>query len=99
MDTSTEIASHFNNKYSLNIDRSIVSKILAKKDRWINLNLECQEVNVIRHHDVKFPFLEKTMTCWVEQIMGRGVILTELLIKEKAQNLLNLFIIMYMVIN
>jgi len=54
-------------------------------------------VNVIRHHDVKFPFLEKTMTCWVEQIMGRGVILTELLIKEKAQNLLNLF--MYMVIN
>ena len=87
MDTSTEIASHFNYKYSLNIGRSTVSK---KKDRWIN------QVNVIRHHD---PFLEKTMTCRVEQIMGRGVILTELLIKEKAQNLLNLFIIMYMVIN
>jgi len=95
MDTSTEIASHFNNKHIV-IYRSTVSKILAKKDRWINLNLECQEVNVIRHHD---PFLEKTMTCRVEQIMGRGVILTELLIKEKAQNLLNLFIIMYMVIN
>ena len=59
------------------IDRSTVSKILAKKDRWINLNLKCQEVNIIRHHDVKFPFLEK--------VMGRGVILTELLIKEKTQ--------------
>ena len=71
MDTSIEIASHFNYKYSLNIDRSTVSK---KKDRWIN------QVNVIRHHD---PFLEKTMTCRVEQIMGRGVILTELLILRR----------------
>ena len=26
-----------------------------------------------------------SMTCWVEQMMGRGIILTELLIKEKAQ--------------
>ena len=27
MDTSTEIASHFNNKYSLNLDRPTVSKM------------------------------------------------------------------------
>ena len=83
--TSTDIASYFNNKYSINIDRSTVSKILSTKDRWIDLNLESQETSVVRHRNVKFSFLEKVMTCWVEQMMGRGIILTELLIKEKAQ--------------
>ena len=54
--TSTDIASYFNNKYSINIDRSTVSKILSTKDRWIDLNLENQETSVVRHRNVKFPF-------------------------------------------
>ena len=58
---------------------------MSTKDRWIDLNLESQETSVVRHRNVKFPFLEKGITCWVEQMMGRGIILTELLIKEKAQ--------------
>jgi len=59
--TSTDIASYFNNKYSINIDQSTVSKILSTKDRWIDLNLESQETSVVKHRSVKFPFLEKVM--------------------------------------
>ena len=31
----TEIAAHFNAKYDLNIDRTTISKIINKKDKWL----------------------------------------------------------------
>ena len=33
----TEIEAHFNAKYSLNIDRTTISKIINKKDKWLHV--------------------------------------------------------------
>src|SRR4051812_9619254 len=38
-----------------------------------------------RHREVKFPLLEHAMGIWVENVIARGVTLTNLLIKEKAK--------------
>ena len=32
-----EIAAHFNAKYDLNIDRTTISKIINKKDKWLDI--------------------------------------------------------------
>ena len=32
-----EIATYFNSKYSLNIDRMTISKIINKKDKWLSI--------------------------------------------------------------
>ena len=36
----TEIAAHFNAKYDLNIDRTTISKIINKKDKWLDITFE-----------------------------------------------------------
>jgi len=33
----TEIAAHFNAKYGLNIDRTTISKIVNKKNKWLHV--------------------------------------------------------------
>ncbi|CAB4490037.1 hypothetical protein RhiirA1_451356 [Rhizophagus irregularis] len=38
-----------------------------------------------KHKEVKFPALEHAMSLWVENVTASGVILTDLLIKEKAK--------------
>ena len=80
-----EIANYFNSKYNLNIDRSTISKIMNKKDKW--LSIEGKEVSdkIFKHRKVKFPLLDEAMGFWVEQMTAKGVILTEVLIKEKAE--------------
>jgi hypothetical protein len=80
-----DIANHFNEKYpNLNIERSTISKILAQSDRWKAINAE-DLVQTFRHKEVKFPVLEHAMSLWVENVTAGGVILTDLLIKEKAK--------------
>lgn len=79
-----DIAKHFNEKYSnLNIERSTVSKILSQSDRWKAVNEDSTQT--FRHREVKFPVLEHAMSLWVENVTAGGVILTDLLIKEKAK--------------
>ena len=48
---------------------------------------------IFRYKGVKFPELDRAMNLWVENITANGVILTDLLIKEKARffaNVLNI---------
>ena len=33
----TEIAAHFNAKYGLNINRTTISKIINKKNKWLHV--------------------------------------------------------------
>ena len=53
----TEIEAHFNAMYGLNIDRTTISKIINKKDKW--LHVEGGSKTVFKHRRVKFPLLEK----------------------------------------
>ena len=80
-----DIANHFNEVYpNLKIERSTISKILAQSDRWKAINTE-DSAQTFRHKEVKFPVLEHAMSLWVENVTAGGVILTDLLIKEKAK--------------
>ena len=76
----TEIAAHFNAKYGLNIDRTTISKIINKKDKW--LHVEGGSKTVFNH---RRPLLEEAMSVWIDQMTSKGVILTETLMTEKAE--------------
>ena len=81
-----DIANHFNEVYpNLKIDRSTVSKILSQRDKWKAIVNTEDSVKTFRHKAVKFPLLDQAMNLWVENVTAGGVILTDLLIKEKAK--------------
>src|SRR5690242_13562145 len=68
----------------MKIDRSTITKILSQHDRWEAISAE-DSAQTFRHEEVKFPILERAMNLWVENVTADGVILTDLLIKEKAK--------------
>jgi len=60
-------------------------KILLQKDKWKTV-LEADKANkIFKHKPVKFPMLDYAMNIWVENVTAGGIILTDLLIKEKAK--------------
>jgi len=87
-----EIAKHFNEKNpTLNIDRSTITKILTNSENWsAAIEIESSK-EIFRHRGVKFPILDNAMNLWVENVTAGGVILTDLLIKEKAKFFANTF--------
>ena len=56
-----EIANHFNKKFNLSIDRSTVSKILTKKEKWLDLSPSKQTSSTFRQRSVKYPKIDKAM--------------------------------------
>ena len=62
-----------------------MSKILLQKAKWKTI-LETENSNkVFKHKPVKFSELDHTINIWVGNVMEGDVILTNLLIKEKAK--------------
>ena len=62
-----------------------MSKILGQCDKWkAVVETECSS-KTFRHRLVKFPLFDRTINLWVENVTAGGVILTDLLIKEKAR--------------
>src|SRR2546423_1497950 len=81
-----DIADEFQIRYpNLSLDRSTVSKVLSKKDHYLHLETTNQSQRVFRHRQLKYPALELAMNYWIGQINASGLILTELLIKEKGK--------------
>ena len=82
-----EIAKHFNEVYpNLTIERSTVTKILLQSDKWLAITNTKDSVKTFRHKAVKFLILDQAMNLWVKNVTAGGVILTDLLIKEKAKD-------------
>ena len=84
--THQDIASHFN-KICSNIDikRSTITRILQQKNKWKAVTNTEESSQIFRHKEVKFSILDYAMSLWVENVTAGGVILTDLLIKEKAR--------------
>ncbi|CAB5203898.1 unnamed protein product [Rhizophagus irregularis] len=61
---------------------STANKSKRHEERLPNTSMKTQ---TFRHKEVKFPALEHAMSLWVENVTAGGVILTDLLIKEKAK--------------
>jgi hypothetical protein len=58
---------------------------LSQSDKWKAIINTEDSVKTFRHKAVKFPLLDQAMNLWVENVTAGGVILTDLLIKEKAK--------------
>ena len=90
--THQDIANYFNETCSnLNIKRSTISKILKESDKWKAITDTEVSAQTFKHKGVKFPMLDQAMNLWVENVTASGVILTDLLIKEKARIFANAF--------
>ena len=53
--------------------------------KWKAVTNTENSAQTFRHKEVKFPILDHAMSLWVENVTAGGVILTDLLIKEKAR--------------
>ncbi|CAG8604943.1 17509_t:CDS:1, partial [Racocetra persica] len=79
------IAKYFNFQDSnLNLNRSMISKILSDKSKWLAVTESQLSSTIFRHKQVKYPILDQSIRLWVEQITSGEMILTELMIREKA---------------
>ena len=48
---------------SLNIDRTTISKIINKKDKWLHVEGGSNTNTVFKHRRVKFPLLQEAISC------------------------------------
>ena len=80
-----EIANHFNKKFNLSIDRSTVyvSKILTKKEKWLDLPPSKQTSSTFCQCSVKYPKLDKAMELWVSQAIAARLPLSDKYFKKK----------------
>ena len=62
-----------------------ISKIINKKDKWLSIEEGEASKKGFKHRKVKFSLLEEAMSFWIEQMTAKGVIFTEVLIKEKVE--------------
>ncbi|THG97292.1 hypothetical protein EW026_g4675 [Hermanssonia centrifuga] len=77
----SEIAENFG------IERSTVSKILAKKDKWLRVS-DNEMRFVAKLRPTKFYMIEGPMTEWLLECATNNVILTDALIRDKAKSLI-----------
>ncbi|RHZ77381.1 hypothetical protein Glove_180g29 [Diversispora epigaea] len=81
-----EVVNEFMERYpSLKIDRSTVSKILKKADKYQLQDDDINTEKTFRHRPVKYPMLELAMNMWIERVMTEGMIISDSLVKEKGQ--------------
>ena len=78
------IAIHFNQIHNLDIKRSTISKILKEKERW--LSIENASTSTYKHREVKYPLLEQALSIWVKQALSKGMILSDIILREKAKD-------------
>ena len=52
-----DITKHFNNKYNFNINRSTITKILSRKEKWLNILSTKQDPSTVRQRSAKYPKL------------------------------------------
>ena len=79
-----DIAKHFNDKYNFNMNRSTVTKILAKKEKWLNILSTKQDPSTVRQRSVKYPRLNKAMELWVNQAIAMNLPLSDQILQEKG---------------
>ncbi|CAI2181888.1 4045_t:CDS:2, partial [Funneliformis geosporum] len=71
--------------YDLKRQICIISKVLLQREKCKNI-LDTKSSNkAFKHKPVKFPELDYAMSIWVGNVSKSGIILTDLLIKEKLR--------------
>ncbi|CAG8680221.1 6767_t:CDS:1 [Acaulospora morrowiae] len=72
------------------IGRSTVSEILAKKDKWLNLNENLILASNKRDHSLLFPKTDEATALWFDAAINAGLTVNGILLQEKILSLLRL---------
>lgn len=73
-----ELASRFG------IERSTVSKVLKHKDRWLAVDDDSVDAQIVKHRPARFPELEGRLAAWAHQMTQSGQYLSDQVIKDQA---------------
>jgi hypothetical protein len=86
--THADLAQRFARK------RSTVSKILKDRSKWLAMETaagkNAHTAKRRRLREAKFPKLERALSIWAEDVLGHGGVLSDDLLKSKAQKLMPL---------
>ena len=78
------VASFFNTKYGLNVDRTTINKIWQNREKWLAVLPNLQISNTFKQRSVQFPLLDKAMQIWTSQVVAAGVPLTDMILQQKG---------------
>ena len=59
------VASFFNSKYGLKIDRTTINKIWQKHEQWLSIFPNLQTSKIFKQRPSQFPLLDKAMQIWI----------------------------------
>ncbi|CAG8826578.1 12316_t:CDS:1, partial [Racocetra persica] len=65
--------------------------IINEKDKWLAVVSNELAKNKFRHRSPKFPLLEKAMSLWIKSTIIAKILISEMLIKEKAKFFMEAF--------
>ena len=57
----TTVASFFNSKYGLEIDRTTINKIWQNREQWLSILSNLQTSKIFKQHPSQFLLLDKAM--------------------------------------
>ena len=80
-----QIASYFNEQNeNLDVDRSTISKIIKKKEKWLAILPSQNNIKTFHHKEVKYSQIEEALGLWVENANANNLVISKMIIKEKA---------------
>ena len=60
--------------FYINMNRSTVTKILFKKEKWLSILSTQQDPSTVCQRSVKYPKLNKAMELWVKQAIAMNLL-------------------------
>ncbi len=80
----TIVASFFNSKYGLKIDRITINKIWQKCEQWLSIFLNLQTSKIFKQRLSQFLLLDKAIQIWTSQAMAIGFPLNDMILQQKG---------------
>ena len=82
--TQQQITDYFNKQNEdLNINRSIIFKIIKQKEKWFAILL-LNNIKTFHHKEVKYLQIEEALKLWIENANTNNLVILKMIIKEKA---------------
>ncbi|CAB4419840.1 unnamed protein product [Rhizophagus irregularis] len=82
--TQNDITSFFNTQWTLNMDRTTVSKILKKRDIFLVIEENSIYATFKRSRQVKVLQVNEALKIWVGQALSSRMFISDTILKEKA---------------
>ncbi len=78
------VASFFNSKYDLKIDRTTINKIWQKREQWLSILPNLQILKIFKQRLFQFSLLNKAIQIWILQAIAVGLPLSNIILQQKS---------------